>query len=248
LPGVIDFAVNKSGNAEQTGMDVDWSKPIKDLMPIDINLVTFTDGKLTYQDFSTHPKVNIYIHHMQGEARNLRNVVDASAPLPSTLLVKGDSIGGGKLDIRGKLNILKPVPDMDLDVKLENVQLKALTDYSNAYAAIDIRGGDFNLYSELIVKDNRVSGYIKPIATHVALIDLRKSANPVKVAWGVLVTAVVEIFTNHTKDQFATKIPLEGNLDDVNTDSWSAIVGIIRNAFVSALHKGIDSDTGIKPE
>jgi len=239
---VLNFAVNESGTAKQTGAGVDWSKPIKDLMPIDINLVTFNDGKLTYQDFSTTPKVNVYIHHMSGEIRNLRNVVDAGQPLPSTLTIKGDSIGGGALQMAGKMNILKPVPDMDMDIKLEKVHLPALSDYTNAYGAIDIKEGNLNVYSELVIKNNHVSGYIKPIATHMSLIDLRKAANPVKLAWETVVAAVVELFTNQRKDQFATKIPLEGDLGNVDTDTWSAIGGIIHNAFVSAFKNGLDKD------
>ncbi len=236
----LNFAVNKSGTAAQTGANVDWTKPIKDLAPIDINHVTFEQGKLTYQDFSATPKVDIYIHNMSGELFNLRNVVDKAQPLPSKITLKGDSIGGGALRIGGKMNILKPVPDMDIAAQLENVNLRALNDYSNAYAAIDIRQGNLSVYSEIAVKNNHVSGYVKPIATNIALIDLRKSANPVKVVWESVVSVVIEIFTNHNKEQFATKIPLEGNLDDINTDTWSAIGGIIHNAFVSALKKGVD--------
>jgi hypothetical protein len=241
---VINFAVNKSGTDEQNGTGVDWTEPIQELMPIDVNLVTFKEGKLTYQDFSTDPKVNIYITDMSGEVRNLRNVVDTENPLPSTISVKGNSIGGGKLAMNGKMNILKKIPDMDLETKLEGVDLPALSNYSNAYAAIDIREGRLNVYSELVVKNNRVSGYIKPIATHVALIDLKRDANPIKLIWQSLVAVVVEIFTNQPKDQFATKIPLEGNLEDIETSTWPALAGIVRNAFISAFKKGFDKDIG----
>lgn len=238
----INFALNRTGTEGQNGSSANWNQAIKDLMPIDINLVTFREGKLTYQDFSATPKVNIYIHNMTGEAHNLRNVVDETQTLPSTLILSGDSIGGGKLDMKGKLNILTPVPNMDIEAKLEGVHLPALTDYSNAYAAVDIREGKLSAYSEVIIKDGRVSGYVKPIATDVALIDLKRDANPIKLVWQVLVAAVVEIFTNQPKDQFATKIPLEGNLNDIQGDTWKAVGGIIRNAFVRALQRGIDSE------
>ncbi len=238
----INFAVNKSGTAEQNGAGVDWSRPIRDLSPIDINLVTFREGTLAYRDFSTTPQVNIYIHHMSGEAHNLRNVVDKENPLPSTLTVNGDSIGKGRLAIEGKLNILKPFPDMDMNVKLEKVHLPALSDYSNAYASVDIREGDLDVYAEVAVKDGRVSGYVKPIARHVALIDLRKPTNPLKLAWETLVAAVVEVFTNQPRDQFATKIPLEGNLNNIDTDTLATLGGIIRNAFFQAFKKGFDQD------
>jgi len=245
---VINFAVNNG--IAQNGADVDWTQPIKKLMPVDINRVTFREGKLTYQHFSSHPEVNIYINHMQGESTNLRNVVDKSKALPSTLYVKGDSIGKGKLEIKGRMNILKQVPDMDLDMKLENVYLPALNDYSNAYAAIDIKKGDLNVYSELIIKDGHVSGYIKPIATHISLIDLRKDANPVKVAWEAVVSLVLKVFTNLRKDQFATKADLQGDISHISTDTWSTISGIIRNAFISAMQKGFEEDNrgALSPE
>jgi len=238
----INFAVNRAGTEEQTGAGVDWSKPIRDLSPIDINLVKFREGKLAYRDFSTTPQVNIYIHHMSGEVHNLRNVVDKQNRLPSTLAVKGDSIGNGKLTIDGKLNILKPFPDMDLDIKLEQVYLPALSDYSDAYASVDIREGDLDVYSEVTITDGQVSGYVKPIARQIALIDLRKHPNPLKLVWETVVAAAVKIFTNLPRDQFATKIPLEGNLNNIDTDTLAALGGIIRNAFFEAVKRGFDQD------
>lgn len=238
---VLNFAFSKS--AKQTGDEVDWTKPIKDLMPIDINRVTFTHGSLSYQDFSTHPQVNIYIHNVKGNISNLRNVQDTGKTLPSNVVVSGESIGGGKLEIRGKMDILKPVPDMDLLTKLENVSLPALSNYSDAYAAFDFKSGEFSLYSELIVKDSHVSGYIKPIATHIQIVDLHKTSNPIKIAWESIVSAIITVFTNHTHDQFATKIELEGSLDNISTNTWSAIGGILDNAFVSALHKGLEHNS-----
>ncbi|HEU5048418.1 MAG TPA: DUF748 domain-containing protein [Rickettsiales bacterium] len=235
---VINFAVNKS--AVQAGDDVDWTKPIRKLMPIDINHVRFADGKITYRDFSSTPNVDIYMHHMHGEVNNLRNVVNKANPLPSTLDIQGDSIGNGSLRIKGRMNILKQVPDMDLVTELENVHLPALSNYSDAYGGFDFKDGDFDLYSEFIVKDKRVTGYVKPVARHIAIIDLRKTSNPIKIVWESVVSAVIDIFTNQKHDQFATKIPLEGNLDNIQTDSWATIGGIFHNAFVAALKKGLD--------
>ncbi len=236
---VINFAVNKT--VRQAGENVDWTVPIKQLMPIDINRVRFTEGKISYQDFASTPNVNIYIHHMRGEITNLRNVVNGTAPLPSFLTVEGDSIGNGSLSIRGKMNILKQVPDMELLTKIEDVHLPALNDYSNAYGGFDFKDGDFSLYSKFIIKDNEVSGYIKPVAEHIAIIDLRKESNPVKLVWESFVSAVITLFTNHTHDQFATPIPLEGSLHNIQTNIWATIGNIFYNAFINALKKGFDS-------
>lgn len=238
----LNFAINKSGAVRQTGEEVDWTKVIDDLMPIDINLVKFHGGKLAYRDFSTSPNVNIYIDDMRGELRNLRNVVDKSKPLPSSLVVQGRSLGEGALDIRGNLNILRAVPDMELDAKLEGVSLPALNNYTRAYAAVDVEKGSLSVYSELGVREGRVSGYVKPIARDISLIDLRKNDNPVQAAWEVLVATVVQVFTNQPRDQFATRIPLEGNVGNIKTNTWVALAGIVRNAFFAALKKGFDNE------
>ncbi len=241
---VVNFAVTKS--AEQNGSEVDWTKTIRDLVPIDINYVRFRDGTITYQDFSSTPQVNIYIRHMNGEVRNLRNVVDQGNPLPSSLDVKGSSIGNGNLKIDGHMNILKQTPDMNLLLSLENVDLPALNNYSEAYAAFDFKSGDFSLYAQLATKGGQISGYVKPIAKHLE-VDVLKTANPVQIAWDTTVAAILKIFTNPTKDQFATRVNLEGNLNGtgVNTDIWSALGGILRNAFISAMSTGFD-ETGDK--
>jgi hypothetical protein len=130
---------------------------------------------------------------------------------------------------------------MDLLTRLENVKLVALNDYSNAYGKFDFKDGNFSLYSEFIIKDEEVSGYVKPVARHIAIIDLNKTKNPLKLAWESVVASIITLFTNHTHDQFATKIPLSGNLHHVQTDSWSAISNIFYNAFISALQKGFDT-------
>jgi len=234
---VINFAVSKGD--KQTGEDVDWTKPIKNLAPIDINYVRFRDGSVTYQDFSSTPQVNIYIHQMDGRIDNLRNVEKGNAALPSTVTVRGNSIGNGSLKLDGHMNILKQVPDMDLFLALENVDLPALNSYSEAYAAFDFKEGNFNLYSHMAAKNGQVSGYIKPIVTNLS-VDVLKKANPPEVVWSSVMAGVLTIFTNVSKDQFATRIDLEGSVGKINTNVWSALVGIFDNAFVNAMSKGFD--------
>lgn len=234
---VVNFAIKES--AAQTGQNVDWTKPIKDLTPIDIDYVRIKDGSVTYQDFSSTPKVNLYVHHMNGEVRNLRNVTDAEHPLPSSIEINGSSIGNGNLKITGRMNILKRIPDMNLLLAIEKVDLPALNSYTDAYAAFDFKSGNFNLYSQLIVKDGHIGGYVKPLVTHLSVNVLNKE-NPVEVAWSLAVAAVLKIFTNQSRDQFATKVDLEGNVDNVNASVWSALAGVFSNAFIQAIARGFD--------
>lgn len=228
----INFATGRSGTTTQTGAGTDWTVPIKELMPLDINYVEIRNGKIAYKDFSTKPEVDLSIYGLNARVTNLRNVDDKNAALPSTLVATGTSIGKGNLRVDGKLNILRPIPDMDITAKLESIHLPAMNSYARAFAGIDFNSGNLNIYSDLTVKNGIVSGFVKPLATDIDLID--NTDDPISVLWESVVSVVMEIFTNQSKDQLATQVQLEGNLDDPQTNFWSTLNGILRNAFVKA--------------
>ena len=239
---VLNFAVNPQGTQIQNGTDVDWTDTVKKIMPIDINKVIVTHSKVTYRNFSTSPKINLDIHGINGEIRNLRNVVEKDQPMPSQFHFTAESIGKGKVQLDGRTNILTRTPEVELALKLEKVDLPALNNYFRAFTYVDVEKGNFDLYSELAVHKGKVEGYVKPIASHISFINLQKDTNPIKLIWESFVSVVVTIFTNHSQDQFATKIPISGSLDNINTNSWAAIGGIVKNAFIKALTKGSDKE------
>lgn len=240
---VINFATGKSGATSQTGLETDWTVPIKELMPLDINWVEIQKGRINYKNFNTRPNVDIYINNLQLKATNIRNVEDKNAALPSAITARGTSIGGGSLALDGHMNIIKQIPDMDIDAKLEKVDLPSLNNYARAFAAIDFNSGNFDLYSELKTKDGQVSGYVKPLLRNIDLIDWQNpDPNPLNILWESVVSVVLEVFSNQQKDQVATQIKLEGHIDNPETDFWSTIGGILHNAFVKAYSNTIKEE------
>ena len=198
----------------------------------------------TWRDFSATPITDIYIHHLNGEVTNLRNTESKNDPLPSTIAITGDSIGKGALDLKGRINILKDFPDMDVTWQLVHASLPAFNSYSRAYFALDFSKGDFSVYSKIAVRDAHLHGFIKPIATGVEVIDFNKTGGPLHLLWETVASAIITVFTNHSKDQFATQIALEGNLKHPDTSTWSTIVGIVHNAFVEAISRSPKDDLG----
>lgn len=238
---VINFAVG-SGGSVQTGTSTDWTVPIKELMPLDINWIEIRDGTIAYQNFAEKEKVDLSIYNLDAKATNLRNIEDKNAALPSTVTARGNSVGKGKLALDGRMNILKPVPDMDVKGKIESINLPSLNDYARSFAAIDFETGTLNVYTDLMVKDGNVTGFVKPLATDISLIDLSKDSNPIGVVWESLVSVVMEVFENQSKDQFATQIPLKGNIKSPNTSFWATLGGVFRNAFVKAYSENFDKE------
>lgn len=241
----INFAKGKGG-AEQTGKETNWNEPIKKLMPIDINLVEIQRGKIAYRDFGSNPPVDIYVNNLNGTLNDLRNTEDKNVALPSSINFTGDSIGKGKLGLKGKLNVLTPEIDMDLDGKLENADLTAFNSFSNAAAGLNFKGGKMDLYTEMAIKSGQVTGYVKPIVRDLSVDRVPKDTNPFQVVWSTVASFLIEVFTNHPHDQFATKVPLRGSLDKIETRFWPTLGGIFRNAFVEAFSKGTDNEIEFK--
>jgi hypothetical protein len=229
------------GNDSQTGRDVDWTKPIKELMPLRINRLEVNSGSVFFHDFTTKPKVSIHLDSLQILATNLNNAERQKERLPSSVVATATSMGGGKLNLVMDINVLKEIPDLDMNLKFERVHLPALNDFFVAYSKVDIERGTFNLYSELAVDNGKITGYVKPLAQDIKVVNWEKDKkNPLNLVWQSIVGVVAEFFENQKEDQFATKVPLQGNVKDIKSGIWPTIWNVFRNAFIKAFERNTD--------
>jgi hypothetical protein len=234
----INFIGGGDSTSTQSGEDVDWTAPLKKLMPLQIDQLRVDDGKITFNDFTARPKVDLNLTNVDILATNLSNAEHKAATLPSDVHLTAQSIGNGKLTIKMAINVLKSMPDFDLNLAFEDVNIPALNDFFKAYAKVDLEHGKFNMYSELALRNGAITGYVKPIAHDLKFIDWKdkeETRNVPHLLWEGLVGLVADIFKNHPKDQLATTIPISGTVKDTKIGTWAALVGVLRNGFVKAL-------------
>ena len=230
-------------NAVQTGTDTDWTVAIKDLMPLDINRIGIHGGRINYKDFTSSPDINLYLSSLDATVTNLRNVDEENVALPSDITATAGTIGRGRFSLNGKLNILKKTPDFDLNIKAESVALPAINNFTNKFIGVDFAGGNLGIYSEIAAKDARVNGYVKPVLTEVNMVDTEtQDTNPFDVIWESIVSVFTEVTENQEEDQFAMRIPLEGSLDNPESNPWQVVGSIFRNGFVKAFSRNVDGD------
>ena len=234
-------SVSNESEAEQTGGEADWTEPIKELMPLEINRFSVHNGTIAFKDYTADPKVDISLDSLTLNATNLSNVENKQVELPSDIRATATSIGGGRLDLVGKANLLKKIPDFDMEAQFEGVSLPALNSFTKAYAKLDFEKGVFNLYSELAVDDGVLTGYVKPVLSEIKMIDFSEDKKkPLEMAWEAVAGLVMELFENQPKDQFATKVPMSGDLNNVKSSIWPTIGNIFKNAFIQAFKKKTD--------
>ena len=235
---VTDATMNFSKG--QTGEGANWPQLVDALSPFDIDRLDIHTSKVAYIDYSASPDVNIYIHQIEAQIENLRQITDKNTRLPSPVRISGISIGGGKLLVTGRMNILQDVPDFDLDAKLENSALPAFNDYAHAFAGVDFEKGTISVYTEMAAANGKVVGYVKFVANDISVNLL--NSNPFNVVWKSLASGFMQIFKNHPKDQFAMRIPIEGDINNPERDTWAGFMSIFKNTFVRAYSKDTDGN------
>jgi hypothetical protein len=87
---------------------------------------------------------------------------------------------------------------------------------------------------------------VKPIITDLDVVELEKDVkNPLKLAWKGLVAGLFQLFKNHPKDQFATRVPFSGRFENPEAATWPTIGNVLWNAFIQALPSKLENSVGL---
>ncbi|MGW1455425.1 DUF748 domain-containing protein [Salegentibacter agarivorans] len=220
----------------------DWSKALTNLVPIDINHFVVHNGTANFVEISKDPQISLFLEKISLEAHNLSNVVDREKELPSHLWANAVSMGGGDVEIHGNLNLLKQIPDMDMEFSLKKAEATSLNEITRRYAGVDFESGTFELYSELAIANGFLKGYIKPMLINTKLIEKDDEGGIFKKLWEGFVGFFKFALKNQGTDTLATRVPLEGDLNNVESGVWATVLNIFKNAWIEAFKGSIDAD------
>jgi len=226
-------------SAESEAELEDWTKVLTDLVPISINRLQITDGKIAFVQIVPDPTIDLHIFGLNATANNLQNVVDKDIKLPSNFKVEGTSIGNGALLAEGKINMLKAIPDLDLSLSLEGADITAFNDLLREHAKLDFEKGKLSIFSEVAIADGYLKSYVKPLLKNSELIGPEDGF--FEKLWEGFVGFFKFVLKNQKTENVATKVPIEGDLNDSSVDIWTSIGNLFKNAWFEAF-KGETDD------
>jgi len=240
----LNFAFSEEETRSQTGADVDWTKLVKDLMPIQINRFAVFDGEINLINVFSTVKADLSLKNFQGEIRNIRNVEELGTRLPSPVRASGDVPGyGGTMGFKADMNLLKQMPDFSYQLRFDEVSLPKINTIAKEFSGVDFEQGTISVYSEMAMYNGRLVGYLKPLTKDMKIFKLKEGDNRTVGQFfkEVLAEAGTQVLKNQKRDQVATKIPLSGTVEEVKTDFWPILFGVLRNAYVEAFRKEFDN-------
>ena len=242
---VVNFVDGKGEGDTQTGKGVDWREQLHALAPFRFEEINVSNGTITFNNFVSSPKVDLKMTDVNGTVTNLTNVQreggDRVAHMHATAKVLGDA----PLQATAEIDPVDRLGDFHYQLSVRNIKLVKANDLARAYSGLDFAGGEGDFVMELQAKDRKLSGYAKPIFHGLKIFSWKQDVEedkkgPLKVAYEVAAEGVTRLFKNQAKDQFATRVPISGRIDDKNVSTTDAILGILRNAFVEAYKPNLE--------
>jgi hypothetical protein len=227
--------VDGSGQQDsQAGKGVDWRQMLENLIPIRLDEVKVSRGTVTFRNFISNPPVDLHATDVEAVVTNLTNVRNDDRR-PAAFRAKAAILGEAPLETKAEFDPFGHFDDFSFEVKVTRIELPKLNDLLRAYALIDVKRGEGEFVMQLDAANGRVTGYAKPLFHDIQIMDPKEDIkNPLKLAWKAVAAGVVGIFKNHKQDQFGTRIPIEGPIDNPKVSALAAIGGILHNAFVEA--------------
>ncbi len=235
----LNFVDGGDAGDGQSGKGVNWRAQLQMMVPMRLDEVAVHDSTVTFHNFVSRPRVDLEMTDVDGTITNLTNADRRKRRRVATVQATAKVLRDAPLQVKASIDPLERSGDFAMELRVTGIQLTRLNDLARAYANLDFAGGSGDFVMELEARDGQLDGYAKPLLHDVRIFSWKQDVeqdkkNPLRIAWEAVAQGVTLLFKNQQHDQFATRVPISGRIDDKKLGTWAAIVGVLHNAFVKA--------------
>lgn len=244
---VLNMVQGETADETQLGGGVNWVRQVQKLFPFRFNRVEVIRGTVTFRAPGIEESESLTIRNLGVLVTNLTNMQQRQVQNFAGFELKGQFSKETPLVIRGHVNPLTRQPTFDVNMSLENARLVAANAWLREFLSVDAEAGVFSMYAELAAAEGRFEGYIKPILENADIFRLDEpTEGALQKAWEALVGAVSGILDSPEGDQVATQIPFRGELENPEAGALTAVVNLLRNAFVAAFTHSLEGSVSLE--
>ncbi|MDE1168893.1 MAG: DUF748 domain-containing protein [Pseudomonas sp.] len=235
----VDGGVNKQ--ASQTGAGTDWRAQLNKILPFTLNEARVVDGKISFRNFSSKPPVNLSANQVNASLYNLTNVENKAGKRDARFEGHAQLFGQAPLDVTATFDPFSNFEDFQFRLRSTGIELRKLNDFSSAYGKFDFNAGSGDIVIEADANNAKLTGYIKPLLHDVEVFNWQqdvenKDKSILRSIWEAVVGGTETVLKNQHKNQFATRVELNGNVHQQNISGLQAFWQILRNGFVQAFN------------
>jgi hypothetical protein len=174
----------------------------------------------------------------------LTNLSNRGTLGPAEARLRGKFMGSGATSVTSRFRPGAKEPVLDLDIRIEDTRMKDMNDLLRAYGNFDVTGGYFSFYSELHIKDDAVSGYVKPFFRDIKVYDRRtdREKGLFRQMYEIMVGGIAKFLESGETGEVATKAEISGQVHEPQVSTWQIVGRLIQNAFFKAILPGFDKE------
>jgi hypothetical protein len=207
--------------------------------------VSASDATVGFVNEQASPRYRVFLADTDLVMENFSNQRTEGT---ATAKLAGRFMGSGATTVSATFRPEINGPDFDLNVRIENTDLKAMNDLLRAHAKVDVASGVFTVYSEVHVKNGRVEGYVKPLFRDLTVYSAEQDEDK---SFGQklkekAVDVLGKVLKNRPREEVATVVPVSGPLENPKASTWETLIGLVRNAFVKAVLPGFERQRAIR--
>jgi hypothetical protein len=174
----------------------------------------------------------------------LSNLSNKFSQGPAEAELQGKFMGSGPTLVNAQFRPEKEGPDLDLRVKIEDTRMADMNDLFRAYGKFDVTEGRFAFYSELQIKNDAISGYIKPFFKDMRVYDERTDSEKkfFRQLYEMLVGGVANLLESRHRHEVAARADISGPVEKPRISNWQIVGKLIENAFFKTILPGFEKE------
>ncbi len=174
----------------------------------------------------------------------LSNLSNKFSQGPAEAELRGKFMGSGPTLVNARFRPEIAGPDLDLRVKIEDTRMADMNDLFRAYGKFDVTEGTFAFYSELQIKNDAISGYVKPFFKDMKVYDERNDQEKkfFRQLYEMLVGGVARLLESRHRHEVAAKADISGPVEKPRISNWQILGKLIENAFFKTILPGFEKE------
>lgn len=187
------------------------------------------------------PRYRVFLTDADLRITNLSNKFSQG---PAEMELQGKFMGSGPSVLNARFRPEKEGPDLDLRIKIENTRMKDMNDLFRAYGKFDVTEGLFSFYSDLQIRNEAISGYIKPFFKDMKVYDRRtdQEKKVFRQLYEMLVGGVARLLESRHRGEVAAVADVSGPVKSPRISNWQIIGKFIENAFFKTILPGFEKE------
>lgn len=233
--------------AQLKGHPKDASEILNTLVPFKIEQILLSDSRIKFTNTDLKIPATFELKEINGKVQNIYNIQESTKELPSSVKISAKIQNSGKLMIKSTFDLFQKPQALDLDVKMEKLNLTELNAILMAYGPLSFTSGTLSIYTEMATREGKIKGYIKPFLTNLDVVAPYEAFKSFKHFGFEMISAAGNLILRTSKDKtVATKIEIEGTTKQPDYSMWDAFWIAVEHAFSKTLKPNLENKIEIE--